>query len=156
MRARTRNFQRLVSLLSPRGRALLPRAVSHKESRSLMIVGMIIGCLNSMRIIVGTIMGNTVGFTDIVQEGTIAVPIGVETMGDIVPRGTILMCLIEMAVTQEAEERRSNGAPRMRGGGSMMTIGGIMETIVAIEEWEIVETEDSRIVETEEWEIVPS
>jgi hypothetical protein len=130
----------------------------------MTIVGVIVGRMNRLRIIGGTIGGNTGGITDIVPEGTIAVPIGVETMGDIVPRGTILMCLIEMAVTQEAEERRSNGAPRMRGGGSMMTIGGIMETIVAIEEWVIEETEDSRIVaiedsrivETEEWEIVPS
>ena len=132
------------------------RAVSPEESRSMTIVGVIVGRMISMTIIGATIGGNTAGITDIVLEGTIALPIGVENMGDIVPRGTMLMCLIEMAVTQEAEGHRSNDAPRMRGGGSMMTIGGIMETIVAIEEWEIEETEDSRIVETEEWEIVPS
>lgn len=56
------------------------------------------------------------------------------------------MCLIEMPVTEE-EEDRSNDDPRMRGEGSTMTIGGIMQTIVAIE--------DSLIVETEEWEIAP-
>lgn len=87
MRAKMRNFRRLPSLRPERGRAPVQRAVSHEEKRSLTIVGAIVGRMNSMKIIVGTIGGSMAGITDIVLEGTIAGPTGVQTTGDIVPRG---------------------------------------------------------------------
>ena len=87
-------------------------AVSHEESHSLTIVDVIIGHLNSTRIIVGAIRGNVVGITDIVQEGMIAVPIGVDTGWLAKPSIHVSFVSIKLATTVHLW--CSGGAPVVR------------------------------------------